>query len=169
MTSIAGIIQRLNETWDGGIGHPSCPEDKVWNQIVRPQFVFLNTVLDFHSLMRAPMNKILNIRSRVLGWLFERSGKAPDARGYWDVDLWYMVSPALDVQNGRNWRGCNGVQRLSSTHAYRPLKLFDVGALVSADGVDIRGLAPGNIKLGRDQLCGGQVYTDGVSLLLQLI
>ena len=169
MTSIAGIIQRLNETWDGGIGHPSCPEDKVWNQIVRPQFVFLNTVLDFHSLMRAPMNKILNIRSRVLGWLFERSGKAPDARGYWDVDLWYMVSPALDVQNGRNWRGCNGVQRLSSTHAYRPLKLFDVGALVSADGIDIRGLAPGNIKLGRDQLCGGQVYTDGVSLLLQLI
>ncbi len=157
MTSVSGIIKRLNETWDGGSG--VTPEDKVWMHIMRPQFVWLNHVMDFGSLFRPRMNVIVNMRARVLGWLFERADKDADASGFHDVNVWYMVSPALDTHNGHGWRGCNGIEKTSTGQVARPLKLFDQADLNRADAQDPRKMAPGNMKLSKDFLCKTRART----------
>lgn len=164
MATVAAIIRRLNETWDGGSGATS--EDKMWKNIMRPQFVWLNHVMDFGSLFRPRMNAIVGMRARVLGWLFERTAGPVDASHFYDVDVWYMVSPALDVANGHSWRGCNGLERGSSSQVARPLKLFDQADLNTVqEGVqdDPRKMAPGNMKLDKGFLCKTPARTLEVS------
>ncbi len=157
MATVAAIIKRLNETWDGGTG--ATPEDKVWMQITRPQFVWLNHVMDFGTLFRPHMNVISGMRARVLGWLFERTDDGVDAKGFYDVNLWYMVSPALDTRNGHSWRGCNGIEKDATGQVARPIKLFDQSHLNRVDIQDPRTMAPGNMKLSKDFLCKTRART----------
>jgi hypothetical protein len=166
MTTVAGLIQRLAAVWDRfGVG--ATLEDKIWNDIVCPQFVWLNHVLDFSSLFRPCMNHLQGIRSRILAWRFERASPQPDVHGTFDVNVFYMVTPALDKNNGRGWRGCNGVMSNDKGQVMEPIKLFSPELLDSAGTNDPRKMAPGSLKLSKDFICKSKACTYQLLTLVQ--
>ena len=167
MTTIAGLIERMNTSWGTGNPHDPGIFANVFNNFIRPQFVYLDSTLDFTTLLRHHMNHIANIKKRIYGWLFVRSSDIPDRHGFYDVNLWFKVTPAMDDANMRDWRGSHGKQKNSLTEIVQPLKVFNTEYLDSLPAdQDPRRLAPGVVKYDREFLCRRPENTADVSVFL---